>query len=646
VSIHDWDSDLVLGQIAQRPGVYIFRDGEGAVLYVGKALSLRSRLSSYRRPGGDGRMAVRFIAQDARQVETIITRTEQEALLLEDALIKQHKPPHNIRLKDDKSFLMIRLDQDEEFPRLKLVRAHSPKLGRKGGRSRLFGPYASARAVRQTLSDLHRVVPLRDCADSVLNNRSRPCLKHQIGLCSAPCVNLIDAEGYQTLVERATRILSGDVAELESDLDMRMRAASEKLEYELAATWRDRLSALRRTTERQGVTPRSAVDRDILGLARRGDRALIHRLAFRGGRLVESRTHEFRSELPDEELLHGVVTALYASGRRALPPEVVVPCMPADGELLETSLGAAKPGPRVESDGASVVAESVEGLPSSSLKLIVPQGGERARMLGMAGENARAELIRREASLAVDAETSEKLADLVDLPPRSNDHPLVVDCFDISNFQGSHVVASRVRFRGGVADRAGYRRFKVRDVEGQDDFASMREVVMRSLKRGLSEDDLPDLIVIDGGSMQLAKAIEAREEVGAWDVVMVGLAKARPARTIKGRRLPASEERVYLTPESVPIELPRHSAVRHLLERVRDEAHRFAITYHRKERGKIRSRLDSIAGIGPAKRKALLRRFGSVQGVAKASLEELAVIPGIGMDLAQVIREELRDRPE
>ena len=638
MSVYDWTPELSLSQVADRPGVYLFRGGDGEVLYVGKALSLRSRLASYRSPGGDGRMAVRFIAQDAREVETIVTRTEKEALLLEDALIKQHKPPHNVRLKDDKSFLMIRLDLDERFPRLKLVRAHNPKKGRKGGRSRLFGPYASARAVRQTLSDLHRVVPLRDCTDAVLDNRSRPCLKHQLKLCSAPCVDLIDAAGYQELVERAIRILQGDVEELERDLDERMRVASEKLEYELAALWRDRLAALRRTVERQGVAPRGAVDRDVLGLARRGESALVHRLAFRGGRLTESRAHAFKSELPDEELLHGVVTALYGGGRREVPGEVVLPCLPADHALLEQSLG----GSESDEAGASRVAEAGESPAPTAVRLLVPQGGERARMLGMAGDNARAELARREASLAADAEASEKLARLVDLEARSGDQPLVVDCFDVSNFQGSNVVASRVRFRGGVADRAGYRRFKVRDVDGQDDFAAMREVVLRSLRRGLSEGDLPDLVVIDGGAVQLAKALEAREEVGAWDVAVVSLAKARAERTVRGRRLEASEERVYLRPDADPVELPRHSAVRHLLERIRDEAHRFAITYHRKERGRIRSRLDSIAGVGPAKRKALLKRFGSVQGVAKASLEELAGIPGISPELARHIHEVLR----
>lgn len=597
-----------LRDVSTRPGVYLFKDASGEVLYVGKARNLRQRLSSYRRPGGDGRLNVAFLEKEAESVETIVTRTESEALLLEDTLIKQYKPRHNIRLKDDKSFLMLRLDLAERFPRLKFVRAHEAKVGSGGGGKRFFGPYTSARAVRRTLSDLHRVVPLRDCPDSVMNHRSRPCLKHQIGLCSAPCVGLIEPDAYGDLVERAARVLAGDVEELATDLTERMQSAAEELEYERAAGWRDRLAALRRTVEGQGVRPKDEIHRDVLGLARRGETAAVHRLSFREGRLAESRTHHFRSELPDEELLHVVITALYGSGRRVLPAELLLPCEPAEAELLEEVLGG-------------------------ETRLNMPKTGDKRRTLDMAGENARAALAQADSEAARDEEALEQLVDLLDLDPATE----VMDCFDISNMQDSHVVASRVRFRRGHPDRAGYRRFKVKTVDGQDDFASMHEVVLRSLRRGVKEGDLPDLVVIDGGEVQLAKALEARTEAGAWQVAMVGLAKARPARTVNGVRKPASEERVYLPGALEPIELARHSASRHLMERLRDEAHRFAITYHRKERGRIKSKLDSIQGVGPAKRKALLRTFGSVAGVAKASVEELMALDGISDDLARRI---------
>jgi excinuclease ABC subunit C len=304
--------------------------------------------------------------------------------------------------------------------------------------------------------------------------------------------------------------------------------------------------------------------------------------------------------------LHTVITALYAGGRRTPPKELVVPALPDEVELLSEALG---------------------------VRVVVPSSGDRQRMLDLAGENARVALAKLGAEAARDEDAMAELVELLDLDVGTE----VVDCFDVSNLQGTHVVASRVRFRRGHADRAGYRRFKIREVDGQDDFASMQEAVRRSLMRGVQEQDLPDLVVIDGGPQQLARALEARQEAGAFDVPMVGLAKARSERSVKGRRKEAVEERLWLPEAETPLELPKHSAARLLLERIRDEAHRFAITYHRKERGRITSKLDSIAGVGPAKRRALLRRFGSVAAVAAASVEQLAAVEGISVALARAI---------
>jgi excinuclease ABC subunit C len=612
MSHYPW-SDLALDEVPDRPGVYLFRNSAGDVLYVGKARSLRARLATYR-AGGDGRINLRFLACDAHTVETLVTRTEQEALLLEDERIKSHQPPHNVRLKDDKSFLMIRVDLDERFPRLKWVRAHKPRDGKAPGRSRLFGPFASARAVRRAIADLHRIVPLRDCTDQVLAHRSRPCLKHQLGLCAAPCVGLIDEGAYALSVERAMRVLSGDIGELEFDLEARMRLASERQEYELAGLFRDRLAALRRATERQGVLSAATTERDVLALARSGEHVLVQRLCIRRGKLAESHGFALKSELDDAEVLHGVLTTLYAGADKERPREVVLPCAPADAALLGELL--------------------------TGTVLEVPRGGERARQLEMARENARLELARQDAAREGAGEAEAALIRLCGL--EREEGPLVIDGFDVSNFQGAHVVASRVRFRGGHPDRQGYRRYRIKGVEGQDDFAAMKEVVGRSLRRGLDEGELPDLVLIDGGPAQLGKALEAREDAGAWDVRIVALAKARAERKVGGRARERSEERLFLAPEEAPLVLERHTALRHLLERVRDEAHRFAITYHRKERGRLRSRLDSIAGVGPVKRKALLARFGSVKGVAQASLEELGQVSGISPELARAIHDELR----
>jgi len=612
MSLFPWQ-DLALGDVPERPGVYLFRAAGGDVLYVGKARSLRARLATYR-AGGDGRINLSFLEGGAASVETFVTRTEGEALLLEDELIKRHQPPHNVRLKDDKSFLMIRVDLDERFPRLKFVRAHKPREGKAPGRSRLFGPFASARAVRRAIADLHRIVPLRDCSDQVLAHRSRPCLKHQLGLCAAPCVGLVDEGAYALLVERALRVLAGEIEELEFDLEARMKLASERQEYELAALFRDRLTALRRTSERQGVLSAVSTERDVLALARSGDRVVVQRLCIRRGKLAESQSFALQSELDDAEVLHGVLTTLYTGATGERPREIVLPVAPAEDALLAALL-----------EGTT---------------LEVPKGGERARQLEMARENARLELARHAAARAGDGEAEAALIRLCGL--EREEGPLVIDGFDVSNFQGAHVVASRVRFRGGHAERAAYRRYRVKGVEGQDDFASMKEVVGRSLRRGLDEGELPDLVLIDGGPAQLAKALEAREDAGAWDVRIVSLAKARAERKAGGRTKERSEERLFLAPELEPIVLERHSALRHLLERVRDEAHRFAITYHRKERGKLRSRLDSIEGVGPVKRKALLARFGSVRGIEGASLDELAQVPGISPELARVIQDALR----
>jgi len=615
MSLFPWP-DAPPAELPDRPGVYLFRAASGAVLYVGKARNLRARLATYR-AGGDGRINVQFLERDAATVETIVTRTEPEALLLEDELIKRHRPPQNVRLKDDKSFLMIRVDLDERFPRLRFVRAHRPRQGKSPGRSRLFGPFASARAVRRTIADLHRVVPLRDCTDQVLEHRSRPCLKHQLGLCAAPCVGLIDAEAYAQNVERALRVLSGDIEELERDLEGRMREASAGQEYERAAAYRDRLAALRGTVEGQGVLSTPGTDRDVLALARAGDRVQVHRVCIRRGKLAESRGWALRSELPDGECLHGILTELYAGPERERPREIVLPVLPADAELLQELLGGAA--------------------------LVVPRGGERARQLDLARENAVLELARAEARREGGEEAEEALARMCGL--ERTDGPLVIDCFDVSNFQGTNVVASRVRFRGGHPDRSGYRRYRIRGVQGQDDFRSMQEVVGRSLRRGLDEGEQPDLVVIDGGAAQLASALAAREDAGAWDVRVVALAKARAERRVRGRAKAASEERLFLAPEADPLVLERHSAARLLLERLRDEAHRFAITYHRKERGKLPSRLDAIAGVGPARKRALLRRFGSVQGIQEASVEQLAGVPGISLELARQVLEHLRAEP-
>lgn len=588
------------------PGVYVFRDAQGKALYVGKAKDLRARVRSYLRQGGDGRIVSLYLGSRANDVEFVVTATEKEALLLEDTLVKKLKPPHNVKLRDDKSFLLVKLDRSSPFPRFYPVRQH----GRRDPKARYFGPYASAKHLRRTLRLLHELVPLRDCRDAVFANRARPCLKYEIGRCSAPCVGLIDEQRYAALVEEAEEVLRGRTQGVERRLEERMGREAAQLNFETAARIRDQLESLRATTERQAVSSERGVERDAIGLYREGEQAALAVLRFRQGGLQAVRSHLLESDLPDEELVSAFLTRLYA-GDAYVPREVLVPAPPNDVEMI---------------------AEWLEGKRGSPVDLRVPARGEPLRHLAMAEENA-AQVFRSQVDAEEVAEEAlARLAERLGL----EEIPQVLDAYDISAFQGAAMVASRVRFRAGMPDKAGYRRFRVRTHAGQDDFASMREVVERSLRRDLGEAELPDLVVIDGGKGQLAAACEGRDAAGAASVRMVGLAKARVGKGPLGE-----EERVFLEGARTPIVLPRGTAERHLLERLRDEAHRFAITYHRKLRDELRSELDEIPGVGPTLKKRLLQRFGSVRRIAAAPVEELAAVPRVSEQLARTIRERL-----
>lgn len=592
------------------PGCYVFRSLEGEALYVGKAKDLRSRVRSYLKEGGDGRPLIPFLARKAARVETIVTPTEAEAILLEDTLIKRFKPPFNLRLKDDKQYLLLRLDPQAEYPRLEWVRK------RRSDRALYFGPYASTGALRRTIRFLYSVIPLRDCTDNVLKNRSRPCLKHAIGRCSAPCVGLIAKEDYQALVDRAVDVLRGKTGDVEAILQKKMAEAAAALEFEKAASLRDRLEALRQTTEPQGVRLGRAVDRDVLGLHREGGRVAIQWLPFRGGRLEGGKSHLFTTELPDEEVLGSLLTQIYR-GDAFIPRELMLSHEPHDRETIAAWLA--------ERRGSPVL-------------LSVPKSGDAKRAVEMAVENARVALAAKEGAEASALEALEKLRDRLEL----EEVPSVMDCFDISTLQGRATVASRVRFVDGLPDKSGYRRFKVTTLSGQNDFAAMGEVVGRALRRDLEEGTLPDLVVIDGGKGQLGAALAAREEVGAYEVAMVGLAKDRTDSS--DERTAHKGERVFLPGRELPIPLPPRTSECHLMERIRDEAHRFAITYHRRVRNTITSALDEIEGIGPTRRQALLRAFGSLSALREATAEEITHrLPVISAELAARVVDALRD---
>jgi excinuclease ABC subunit C len=594
------------------PGVYVFSDGEGRALYVGKAANLRARVRQYLRPGGDGRPLLRFLEAEAREVEFLAVRTEQEALLLEDTIVKKRRPLYNVKLKDDKAFLMLRLDRREAWPWFRLVRR------RRDDRAEYFGPFASAKAVRRTLGLLHKIVPLRDCKDGVFGNRSRPCIKHEIGRCPAPCVGAIARPAYETLLDEAVAILRGRAGGLLRRLRDEMDAAAAALQFERAQALKVQVEALERVAEQQSVVAAGG-DQDAFGLHREGDAAVVVAiLMFRGGRLESARRFELSTALPDELLLSDVIARFYL-GDRFVPAEVLVPVEPAEVGLLEDWLSGKR--------GASV-------------GLRVPQRGRNRRHLEMAADNARLTDRQARAAVGLREDGAERLAELLDLP----EPPQRLHCIDVSTTQGRDTVASRVAFVDGGPDKERYRRFRISAEKAGDDFAAMEEAVRRSLARCAAEVDdlLPDLLVVDGGAGQLAAALRgaAAAGLGPGELPIVGLAKSRLRGLGDGRQ--RTDERIFVPGRAVPIHLEPASPELLLVAAIRDEAHRFAITYHRKLRGRLGSELDRIPGVGPARRRSLLRHFGSLDAVRGADLDALAAVPGIPGAVAEQIWRALR----
>ncbi len=576
------------------PGVYLFRDGAGRVVYVGKASNLRARVRAYLRPEGDGRAAIPHLIARIAGVETIVTGNEKEALLLENTLIKRHRPRYNVRLRDDKAYLCIRVDTAHPWPRLHMVR----RFEQDG--ATYFGPYTSAKAVRRTLRTLGTLYPLRLCPDRVLESRDRPCLYHQLKRCCAPCVDLVGSGAYAAMVAGMLDLLRGRTEEVLRNMREEMAGASEREEYERAASLRDRIDALERTTQAQSVASPDRKDRDVVALARRGEVATAAVLHIREGRLLSKRSLSFRTILPDGAVLARVLHAVHGPGR-LIPPEILLPCEPEEGDALAGELRARRKGP---------------------FRLHVPQRGEAKALLDLAQKNADDAVREAEGDAEQRAALLETLRARLGLPRI----PQRIECYDISTIQGSATVGSRVVFHEGLADPDAYRRFRVRTVRGQDDFASMREVLERRFRR---EEPVPDLVVIDGGEGQLGAVLDLLPQ----GVMAIGLAKAR---TQKERR---TLERVYLPGSKVATPLPPDAPETYLLARIRDEAHRFALAYHRRLRSKraVRSALDDIEGLGPKRRTALLRAFGSAAGVRAATEEQLRAT-GLPANVLRAIR--------
>lgn len=587
-----------LGAAPRRPGVYLFRDDNEKILYVGKARNLHQRVQVYRREGADGRARLAELLSMARQAEFRVTDSEKEAILLEDRLVKLHQPPLNVLLKDDKSFLYVYLDTTHAFPRLGLARKRSH-------RGRYFGPYPSAGAARRAKRLLQGAFQLRDCTDHTLANRSRACLKHGLGLCSAPCVEEISALHYAETVKGAEEVLGGKVNERLRSEQAHMQEASQSMEYEIALRARDRIRALKALAEPQKVRLEKGRDFDVLGVDERGFFALLQ---YRDGEWISTRRGHLPHHEDQEHAVSQLLIALYASDDVEMVPEILLPLMPQDQEAQEEWLGQ-KAGFRV--------------------RLLAPARGEKRALVRMAESNARAQSGAK--SGRGWPQVSKRLSELIQIPA-----PAVVDCIDVSHLQGQERVASKVRFVEGKAQPASYRRYLVGDGQGNDDFAAMREVVARVLARA-KEEGLPDLLVLDGGAGQLSSGMQSLRE-SDMSLAMVGLAKAR-----QGRGALQAEERLYLPEREHPLILEKGTPVRLFLEKLRDEAHRFAIGYHRRRRENLRLVLEQVPGIGPKKRMLLLEHCaGDLGRLRDAAQEDLLALAGIDADLIDALQRHLR----
>ena len=603
-----------LAGLPARPGVYLMRDARGTVLYVGKAQSLRSRVRSYwqkQSPYGEAHR-IRTVIDRVADVEYTLTDSVAEALLLEANLIKRFQPRFNVRLKDDKSYPYIKISLGEDFPRIERTR----QLLDAG--SRYFGPYASASSVDESMNLIRRLFPFRTCTLDIREGKralQRPCLLYHIKRCQGPCIEAISREAYRADIGQVELFLEGRQETVARGLRREMEAASERTDYEQAAILRDKVRSIERTMEDQKMAAFARTEQDVLGLARAGGQAAVQLFVVRNGSLIGRDVFPLEADpsAGDDEVLAGFVGQYYARAS-SVPPAILAPTLPADALDVEAFL-ATRRGRRV--------------------RLLVPRRGEKRRLVELAGRNAAETLAREQARwLADDGRTLvalEELAAALGLPVP----PTRIECYDISTFQGSQTVGSMVVFEDGKPRTGEYRRFRIRDVAGQDDFAGHAEMLRRRLHRAKAGEEgsaeemrwtLPDLIVVDGGKGQLSADVEVLEALGLTEIPIVGLAKER--------------EELFLPGRPDPVLLPATSPALYLVQRLRDEAHRFAITYHRDLRRKaaVKSVFDELPGIGPARKRALLRTFGSAKRVAEAPVEQIAAVPGIGRTLAERIK--------
>lgn len=615
-----------LETLPERPGVYLYRSADGKVIYVGKAVVLKQRVRSYFHESTRHDPRIRRLVAEIADLEWIVTDTELEALILENELIKRYRPRFNIRLRDDKTYPYIKIHWQDDFPRVSIVR----RMEQDGGR--YYGPFTSGYAVRQTLDALRRVFPYLDCTREITGRDAKPCLYYHIKRCAGPCIGAVDRDGYRQIIAGLADFLEGNSEEALATLKAQMAQAAERLQFERAAMLRDQIRAAGHLIERQKVVSGRQEDEDVIAFAQdpRTAEACVQVFFIRRGKLIGRETFVLDGVSAEQngELVAAFVKQFYDEAA-FVPPTIILPKDLDEREIIEQWLRGRRGGEKVV--------------------LSVPTAGPKRELLQMAAENAAATLAALQAQWQADTHRqTEALAQIQEAlglvaPPGR------IECFDISTLQGTHTVGSMVVFAKGAAEKSSYRRFNVKGRGGlgePDDFAALREVLKRRFRRAVEEaaadpgakarksDEswkrLPDLLIVDGGKGQLGVAVEVLAEFGLTEVVpVVGLAKQR--------------EELFLPGRSDPILLPPGSQGLFLIQRIRDEAHRFAITAHREKRSQaaLASELDAIPGIGPARRKALLKHFGSLEAIRQASVEELAAVPGMTLAAAQSVHERL-----
>ena len=610
-----------LRAVPARPGVYILRSRTGAVLYVGKAAKLRNRLRSYFAKSANLPGKIRQMVRRVAEFEYIVAESEQEALLLECNLIKQNKPPYNARLKDDKSYPFIKVDLTESFPQVYITRT----VKRDG--SRYFGPFASASSVRRTLALLKKLFPYRSCTKTITGNDPRPCLDFYINRCVGPCIGAVDEQQYREVIDQVFLFLDGKADRILKSLETRMLTASEELEFERAATLRDQIQAIEKVHEGQKVLHLSSETLDLIAMAADSDEAWMEVFFVRQGKLV-GRDHFIMTSTKDDtpgEILSAFVKQFYEVNPY-VPPRILVQDELVDVEAIEAWLGEKR---------------------RSKVRIYVPQRGEKRRLMRMVAENASEGMEQRRVQASAEegalGRAMEELQEALNLPTL----PRRMECYDISNTQGSNPVGSMVVFEDGKSKSSDYRKFQIKSVDGVDDYSMMREMLTRRFRRladpksrvaeveenegngskGQAWQQAPDLVLIDGGKGHLGAALQVFLELGITSIPLASLAK--------------ENEELFVPETQEPIVLPRTSPALFLVQRLRDEAHRFAITYHRQRRSKrsTTSALDHVPGIGPKRRQMLIRQFGSVQGVREATLEDVAAAPGMTLTLASKVKE-------